>query len=929
MRLVILILLLLFPVYVWANEVVQAVGYILTFIPGWQAVGYALIIGSGIYGADQARRKAAEDAEKKRQEYNAGLRARTVNRVATNAPHRIILGEARVGADIVAIFNYGNLDEYQYMVCIHAAHECEAIDEIYVAGKALGTLDSEGNVIAGGYLSSSTSTVWNELHSGTNFTLLATPIPGSLRVRQAYTTNVVYYTLSGRDVTVDDDLLYICSYDYISYESRIRVHKHLGGASDPVDAELNSVFPTKWPVTSVLRGYCYTVLRLNLNQPEFRDGIPTIEAKIRGAKLYDPRSSLTEYSANPALAIYYYLTSEMCGIPAADIPIADVITAANVCDESITIDGGSAARYTCNGTVDASQDPQKMLEQLAQCMAGGIVRSTWNMWAGKYVAPVMALSHSDIVGSWSTIGGTPKADLFNGVRGQYIDPDNNYVVDDFKPYQNAAYVTADGSELWTDITYPFTDNLQRVHNLARIACEDQRNGFTLKGVFSLKCWSLKLGQRVTFDSTLLGQSTKIYRVTNKTYSPSKGLELTLKEDAASIWDEADAIAVDATPNTDLPDAFLLDAPGNLQLSEELYETSGSTGVRSRVVMTWDAPPNVTIRDYVVEYSFYTDGEWYEFLTLTGTRCEFNDLAEGMYNFRVRAKSLLAISDWATSYNYVVYGLTAAPEDVTGFSVVVMNGVAYATWTKTTSLDVKIGGKVVIRFCPLAVSPSWEQSYILEEFNGDAVMGVVPLATGTYYAKFVDSTGHYSDTETSFVATEALVTGWSTVGTSTQHPSFTGAKSSVYFDAVTSSIRLSGSTLWDDFGLLDDEGYIDTAGGVALIGTYNFDATLDLGSVASRRFHAYVESLAYDTGDTIAQRGLVSTWPSVAGGVINDCDVTVLARVSEDDIVYGPWTPFMVADFYCRYAQFKAELASGVNTHNIQVSALSVSVKEPV
>lgn len=930
MRLVILIALLLFPLCAVANEVVQAVGYILIMTGYFAPLGYAMVIGSAIYGADQARRQAALMREQQRNAYNAGLQDRTITQVATNAPHRYIYGQARVGSDIVAIFNYGARDEYHYLVAIHAAHECEAIDEYWVGGKALGTLDANGDVTTGDYFIQGTISVSNEAHSGTSWTLSHTPVPGSLRVIYTdpdYHLLPAAFTLSGADVTVTESSNYLCHYDYIENTPRVRVRKHLGGATDPADAELMSLFPDKWSSAAVLRGYCYSVFRLDLRQPEFQSGIPPLEALIRGAKLYDPRSGLTAYSTNNALAIYHYLTSDMCGVDPADIPQDDLITAANVCDETITIDGVSVTRYTCNGTVTADQDPQKVLESLAQSMAGGIVRTSWRMWAGKYVAPVMALDHNDVVGDWSTISGTPESDLYNGVRGQYIDPANSYVVTDFKPYQNAAYVTADGQELWQNIDYPFTDHLQRVHNLARIFCEDQRNGFTFKGIFSLKARALRVGQRVTFTSSFLGQTGKIYRVTDKRYGPAQGVELTLKEDAASIWDGADAVVVDATPNTGLPNPFTVGLVGDLQITEQLYTTTGSVGVRSKATLSWTAPADVTVIDYEVEYKPYTSGLWIELNNVRGTSYEFLDLAPGQYDFRVRARNILNVSgQYCDIKTFTIYGLTTAPAAVQNFSVSAMAGMGLASWDKTLDLDVKIGGKVVIRFCPLTTGASWEQSVIAEEFNGDAVNGVIPLATGTYYAKFIDSTGHYSDTAASFLVTEAIITGFTTVTTVTEHPAFAGAKTHTY--AESGLLQLTGNTLWDDLGMLDSVGFIDTGGGVASSGTYNFTSTLDLGSVASRRFHVGVKAFSYDTGDTISQRGLVSTWQSIAGGVINDCDATVYARVSDDNITFGPWTPFMVADFKCRYAQFFAELSSKTQTHNIQLSELDVTVKIP-
>jgi len=909
-----------------------------------------LVVAYSVWGNNQARKQLAEQQRAARDAYNASLKDRAATRIASEAPHVYVYGRARVGSAIVAMFTSGTRDEYKHLVCVHAAHECDAFEEIYINGKALGTLDADGYAInSPDYGITIPVTVVDEIHTGSTFTLNSTYTAGTLRI--SYTDGVlgeggyptywsVPFTIVGLNVTITNHVGYDyhCHYEHDNPPtSRVRVKKHLGTSGEAADAQLisdTSTLTDKWTSTCTLNGFCYTVVMLDLNHREFQGGVPSVEVLLRGKKLHDVRdgaypSDTPAWSQNNALMIADYLTSEMCNVPWTDLPLADFIAAANVCDET----NAHGTRYLANGTVTADQNQGQVLEAMAQSMAGSIVSTTWGVTAGKYIAPVMALDQSDIVGDMSYAPGTPEADLFNGVKGQFISSANSYVVTDFQPYQNGTlspptgYVGSDGSELWSNIDFMFTDDKQRVHDLCRIYTEDQRNGFTLKASFSYKTWDLQVGDRVTFTSALLGMTSKVFRVMDKSFAADKAVDLVLKEDVSTIWDLADAVTVDSTPNTNLPNPFSVGVCGNLSVLETLYQTTGSVGVRSKATFSWTAPNDSSIIHYEAEYKLFTSGVWVEFPNITATSFDFLDLAPGQYDCRVRATNIFNITGPYTSYyTFTIYGLTAAPENVSGFSIAPMGGVAYGTWTKTTSLDVKIGGKIVIRFCPLTSGATWEQSYILEEFNGDSVNGTLPLATGTYYAKFIDSTGHYSTTVTAFVATEALVTGWSTVATSTQHTAFAGSKTQVYVDSGT--LKLTGSTLWDDLGLVDDLGYVDTIGGVASSGTYLFDSTIDLTTAAARRFHAHITSFSYDTGDTISQRGIVSEWPSVSGGVINDCDITVSARVSNDDITYGPWTPFMVADFNCRYAQFKAELTSQINTHNIQINELSVAVKIP-
>lgn len=899
-------------------EVVTVVGIALTYTP-FAAVGRVLIVVGAVWGGEEAKRKAKEQEDAARRAYNASLKDRTATVISSEAPHVYVYGRARVGSAIVAMLTSGARDEYKHLVCIHASHECDAIEEVYIGGKALGTLDGNGDVTSGDYFKT-TPTQASETLNGTFITLAHTPISGTLRVfypdpspEAIDPLEAVDYTLSGADLTLAVSSVYTINYSWNLNQSFVRVKKHLGAAGDPADATLISEIPDKWDTTKTLDGFCYTVVRLDLNFEDFQSGAPSIEVLMRGKKLHDVRdgaypADTAVWSQNPVLMIADYLTSEMCAVPWTDLPLADYITAANVCDENITTPVAIGARYTANGTVSADQSQAQVLEKMAQCMAGTIASTTWGVTAGKYVAPVMALDQSDIVGKMNYTAGTPEADLYNGVKGQYISSDNLYVPTDFEPYQNAAYVTADGEEFWTDVAFTFTDTKQRVHNLCRIFTEDQRNGFSIMAEFSYKCWALQVGQRITFTSSLLGQTNKVYRITRKTFSAEAAVEITMKEDAESIWDFEDAVTADSTPNTDLPNPFYVPPPGDVQVTEALYETTNSSGVKVKATVSWLAPADINVLDYTIEYKRYEDAYFTAVLFATSTQIEIFDIDAGRYDFRVQARNHLNIkSAFSTLKTATIYGLTALPGNVENFSVRPFNGAALCQWDRTVDLDVKIGGDVEIRFCPFVSGASWEQATILPDgkFNGDATNAIVSLGTGVYYAKFIDSSGNYSTTEASFTATESLVTGWTTVSTSTQHAGFTGTKT---------NCAVSG-------GLLS---ITDTT----LPAVYEFAATMDCGSVLTRRFHAHIKSLSYNATDLFDSRpgNFDDALGMFDGGAINSTTATVYASVSDDNITFSSWLPFMVADLSCRYAKFKLLFSTSDSTNNIDISELSVAAK---
>jgi hypothetical protein len=269
------------------------VGFIAYFVAEYYVV--VLAVGAYIYGNAQQRRAK----RRARDEYNAGLQDRTITRVATEAPHVYIYGQARVGSAIVAIFTKGDKDQYKYLVCVHAAHECEAIDEIYIASKPLGTLDGSGLPVGGAYYRPQTNYANPVIHGSASFTVPPGTDFSSIIINDGERS----FTVSGNTVTVDGwaGEEYAAYYVYTSNVSTVRVSKHLGTSTDGADAMLLAEVGDQWPATAVLRGFCYTVVRLDLNQPEFQGGIPAVEVLIRGKKVLDPRTGITAYSANNAL----------------------------------------------------------------------------------------------------------------------------------------------------------------------------------------------------------------------------------------------------------------------------------------------------------------------------------------------------------------------------------------------------------------------------------------------------------------------------------------------------------------------------------------------------------------------------------------------------------------------------------------------------
>lgn len=776
MRLVLLIALSMVPglasaaeVFIYIGGLVGATGATAAVV-GAAVVQVGLTVAMSAYGSMQ-RKKAARSAKRK---YNESLQDRMVTSIATESPQRFIYGRARVGARIIAMFQSGNKDQYKHLVCVLADHECDAIEEIYIAGKALGTLDGNGAPTSGDYVKthtdhSSVSVAISQAGPTTSVTLPHDPAPGSISAVLNYGDgqDPVPFTVGGRVVTITQDLRgfagnIFVAYSYTWSESSVTVKKHLGYAGEPADAYLVSAVPSLWTANHRVTGKCYLVVTLDLNEPEFQGGPPSVEALVRGAKLYDFRNGTTAWSQNVALAAYHYLTSDMCGIPAADLPMATWITAANACGQSIS---GLGERYTINGTVTADQDPDQVLEDMADAMAGNIVSTTWDITAGVYTAPVMALyvdrpdGNGDVVGSFGITPGAPEVELWNGVRGQYVGSDVGHVATDFKPYQNAAFVSLDGREMWTDMPFPFTETVQRVHNICRIRTEEKRNSLTFKGEFSMKAWRLKIDDRVTLTSTLFGWNAKVFVVQSKRYVPrTMRVEVVLKEDTPEIWDFADAVSPEATPNTNLPNPFeikeitaLTCASGQDHL---LLQADGT--IVSRIHVSWpEAETQAVFNGGAIELQYQRLGDTaWQTLQVPGNETSVylspvND--RFMYVVRARAVNLeLNVkSDWRKAYHLVV-GKSAAPPQVSGFVITQLEDGTrrFAFNVNNQPIDVRNGGGFRIKHRPAGTNTPWAEQTLL----ATSLITMSPFesrapAAGNYDFGIVavDSTGNESAT----------------------------------------------------------------------------------------------------------------------------------------------------------------------------------------
>ncbi|WP_093242419.1 DUF1983 domain-containing protein [Variovorax sp. EL159] len=662
---------------------------------GGTIVSAALSLISTAYSSSQAKKKARQAAARKFAEDVANLRDRTATLVSSESPWATVYGApARVGGAIVAVLDSGPMAQFKHIVIVFASHECEAIDEIFIDGTSVGRPNATG---------------WTD---GPEFQM---PPLFNGWPSEGPAVNVQFHTSPGGVDTADAFL-------------RGNVDQSFPGFN-------------LWTEQHKLSGCTYAVVTLNLLFERFQGGIPEITARLRGKKVYDPRTGQTAYSRNPALCLADFLRSETGYLAAPDqIDENALIAAANACDQKVYNDidavnyGNSNVLYVCDGMFRSDQDRESTRQQLEDSMAGFSLESggVWRIQAGAWSTPVLNLTDDDMLAPTAVVQtANPGTSRFNGMRGTYVNAARNGVSEDFTPYQNATFRALDAKDKFTDMALAFTTSHVRCHQIARVVVEQSRGGFVLRIHPKMLAWHLQPGDRIVLTSALYGFANKTFRVQDWTYARNAPLSLLVIEDVPAYYDLADEVQADAAPNTNLPSPFLQpQAPLDLQVQsgeEQLVQQGGTLVVRAKVSWSPSTEPAVVRNGAVrVEWRTITPvGEW-QSVDLPGDAKETYLLGLAVhseYQVRVRFLTPYAVSSW-TTVTHRLQGPSEFPDDVAGLSLAVESAGVIARWSAPAGLNLLDWGATQIR-----VGASWETA--IERFTGKALSANIGwLQTGT-------------------------------------------------------------------------------------------------------------------------------------------------------------------------------------------------------
>ena len=374
------------------------------------------------------------------------------------------------------------------------------------------------------------------------------------------------------------------------------------------------------------------------------------------------------------------------------------------------------------------------------------------------------------------------------------------------------------------------------------------------------------------------------------------------------------------------------APSAPVVTEEFF-TEGNRA-RTRLNIDFNSVPRA------IEYELKYQIDEGNFKSVKSRTPEFEilDSLEGTYNFElVSINALLESSAQPTTFTHIAVGKSAIPGDVTGLTAEpISDKLVRLRWNISSDLDVTHGGRVYVRHSTKTDGTGTfsNATDLIEALAGNTTTAEVPYLEGEYILKFQDDGGRFSAGEASVVidlpdnlAPLIALTRREDLDT----PKFQGTKTNVAFDAVTNSLNLTGTGLFDAITNFDLESSIDDIGGIAPLGTYEFGGAagasfLDLGAVFSLDLKRHFLTEAFFPSDLFDAISDIDARVDFDGLTATKVNAEMLVSVTQDNPTTGSPTytafqTFANGTYKGRGFKFKVNLTSNDPDQDIKVSQL--------
>lgn len=493
------------------------------------------------------------------------------------------------------------------------------------------------------------------------------------------------------DIYLNDEIVTVNGSGYVTsapWNSKIRILKH-DGSQTVADSTL--VAETSVDSTFVGNGIAYLYVRMENDQDAFAGGIPKITTVVKGRKVYDPRTGLTEYSNNAALCVRDYVVGTY-GWNDSVVDDTYFSVAANDCDDAIPLSGGGTqARYTIDGVIKSGSSMGQIAADLMTSCNGVLYKSGgyWKLKVGVYTPSVRSFTLADVYSGISISTKAGLANGFNTVRGKFIHADEDWIESEYPPVESAVFLAEDaGIENELDLELPFTTNAARAQRVAKQILFRAREQMTLTAEFSLAAMDVEVGDIVDFTADRYGWANKLFQVETwkLLIEPEKGIRvaMTLRETSSEAFDWAAEETALAANDTNLP-SFSDAQTVSLDAAVASTDVNNDGSTVPSISFTWSVPDETFVKHYEFEWKLSTDSNW-NALILHEPRFQLSPAISGAaYDYRVRSVNHLGFrSGYASSATPVSTGDDGTtPNAPTSVTAVGGYGSMLVTWVAPT------------------------------------------------------------------------------------------------------------------------------------------------------------------------------------------------------------------------------------------------------
>ena len=466
------------------------------------------------------------------------------------------------------------------------------------------------------------------------------------------------------------------------------------GTQTTADANLVSR-STQWTTNHKLLDTAYIYVRLKYDAEQFANGLPNISTVVRGKKVYNPATSSTVWSQNPALIVRDYLLDSKYGLAedAANINAASVSTAQTLCDQDVALDaGGTQKRYVCDGVVDTGNSREANIEALLSAMAGRLIHSGGEYFisGSAYVTPTVTIDESVLVGAISTQTKQSRRSIYNGVKGVFLSEEDNYILADYPAQISSTYSATDGDPIYLDMPLPTTTNNVRAQRLAKLALLQSRQQTSVSLPCNLAALKFKAGDNIMVTNAKIGWSSKVFQVLGYTFDLGSDGSIIVNveaiETASAIYDWVSSDEEDylAGGTVSLYDGRTVAAPTSFAGTASTA-TNLDGAIVPQIVSTWTASADAFVVKY--DYQWSTNNSDWNSSDVEGTQFTISPtIGAATYYTRVRAVNELGVRSAFVTANVTAVGDTTAPAVVSSPSATAGQGSITLAWINPADKD---------------------------------------------------------------------------------------------------------------------------------------------------------------------------------------------------------------------------------------------------